>query len=95
MKNMTRQEFVASLRRYKLMATLQSLRMLKLFHAYNQIGKDTYAWHFCFRFIYNFAIQLALNKHAWFYGAGRAVDSLGVLLFTGVSPGEYFISSFT
>jgi hypothetical protein len=36
--------------------------------------------------ISSFAIQLALNKHAWFCGAGRAVDSLGVLLFTGVSP---------
>jgi hypothetical protein len=43
--------------------------------------------------ISSFAIQLALNKHAWFCGAGRAVDSLGVLLFTGVSPGEYFLSS--
>jgi hypothetical protein len=38
---------------------------------------------------------LALTEHAWFCGVGRAVDSQGVLLFTEVSPGEYFRSSFT
>ena len=68
--------------------------MLKLSVHKIKFAKGTYAWAFLLQ-IYNFAIQLALNKHAWFYGAGRAVDSLGVLLFTGVSPGEYFISSFT
>jgi len=77
------------------MATLQSLRMLKLSMHIIKLAKAHMLGHFCFRFIYNFAIQLALNKHAWFYGAGRAVDSLGVLLFTGVSPGEYFLSSLT
>jgi hypothetical protein len=47
MKNMTRQEFVASLRRYKLMTSRQSLRInVETFHADNQIGQGTYAWAF-------------------------------------------------